>query len=45
MYNEIYHLVREKIMNKSNKSDTADENINHDINELDLGIETLGEVE
>lgn len=32
-------------MNKSNKSDTADENINHDINELDLGIETLGEVE
>ena len=45
LYNEIYHLVREKIMNKSNKSDTADENINHDINELDLGIETLGEVE
>ena len=44
LYNEIY-LVREKIMNKSNKSDTADENINHDINELDLGIETLGEVE
>ena len=45
LYNEIYYLVREKIMNKSNKSDTADENINHDINELDLGIETLGEVE
>ena len=45
LYNEIYHLVREKIMNKSNKSDTTDENINHDINELDLGIETLGEVE
>ena len=45
LYNEIYHLVREKIMNKSNKSDTDDENINHDINELDLGIETLGEVE
>ena len=45
LYNEIYHLVRERIMNKSNKSDTADENINHDINELDLGIETLGEVE
>jgi len=45
LYNEIYHLVREKIMNKSNKSNTADENINHDINELDLGIETLGEVE
>lgn len=45
LYNEIYQLVREKIMNKSNKSDTADENINHDINELDLGIETLGEVE
>mgnify|MGYP003087029088 FL=1 len=45
LYNEIYYLVREKIMNKSNKSDTVDENINHDINELDLGIETLGEVE
>ena len=45
LYNEIYHLVREKIMNKSNKSDTVDENINHDINELDLEIETLGEVE
>lgn len=45
LYNEIYQLVREKIMNKSNKSDTADENIDQDINELDLGIETLGEVE
>ena len=45
LYTELYHLVREKIMNKSNKLDTADENINHDINELDLGIETLGEVE
>ena len=45
LYNEIYYLVREKIMNKSNKSDTVDENIDHDINELDLGIETLGEVE
>ena len=46
MYNEIYHLVREKIMNKSNnKSDATDKNVDHDINELDLGIETLGEVE
>ena len=46
LYNEIYHLVREKIMNKSNnKSDATDKNVDHDINELDLGIETLGEVE
>ncbi len=46
LYNEIYQLVREKIMNKSNnKSDATDKNVDHDINELDLGIETLGEVE
>lgn len=46
LYNEIYQLVREKIMNKSNnKSDATDKNFDHDINELDLGIETLGEVE
>ena len=46
LYNEIYYLVREKIMNKSNnKSDATDKNVDHDINELDLGIETLGEVE
>lgn len=46
LYNEIYQFVREKIMNKSNnKSDATDKNVDHDINELDLGIETLGEVE
>lgn len=46
LYNEIYQLVREKIMNKSNnKSDATDKNVDHDINELDLGIETLSEVE
>lgn len=46
LYNKIYQLVREKIMNKSNnKSDATDKNVDHDINELDLGIETLGEVE
>lgn len=46
LYNEIYQLVREKIMNKSNnKSDATDKNVDYDINELDLGIETLGEVE
>ena len=46
LYNEIYQLVREKIMNKSNnKSDATDKNVDHDINELDLVIETLGEVE
>ena len=44
LYNEIYQLVREKIMNKSNnKSDATDKNVDYDINELDLGIETLGE--
>ena len=40
---DVLEAIRPK--NKENEQETADENINHDINELDLGIETLGEVE
>ena len=47
LYNEIYALVREEIMNKSAKKNASvdEEDLNNDIDELDLGIETLGEVE
>ena len=47
LYNEIYGLVREEIMNKTGKksSSVEEDESNDDIDELDLGIETLGEVE
>ncbi len=47
LYNEIYGLVREEMMNKTGKKpDSVVENDeDNDIDELDLGIETLGEVE
>ena len=47
LYNEIYGLVREEMMNKTGKkTDSVVENDEDgDIDELDLGIETLGEVE
>ena len=47
LYNEIYGLVREEMMNKTGKkTDSVVENAeDDDIDELDLGIETLGEVE
>ena len=47
LYNEIYALVREEIMNKSAKKNASvdEEDLNNDIDEFDLGIETLGEVE
>lgn len=47
LYNEIYALVREEMMNKTGKKpDSVVENDeDDDIDELDLGIETLGEVE
>ena len=47
LYNEIYGLVREEMMNKTGKKiDSAvEDESNDDIDELDLGIETLGEVE
>lgn len=47
LYNEIYALVREEMMNKTvKKSSSVDEEESNDnIDELDLGIETLGEVE
>ena len=47
LYNEIYGLVREEMMNKTEKkTDSVVENDeDNDIDELDLGIETLGEVE
>ena len=47
LYNEIYGLVREEMMNKiGKKTDSIVENDeDDDIDELDLGIETLGEVE
>lgn len=47
LYNEIYGLVREEMMNKTGKKpDPVVENDeDDDIDELDLGIETLGEVE
>ena len=47
LYNEIYALVREEIMNKTGKktNSVVEEESNDNIDELDLGIETLGEVE
>ena len=48
LYNEIYVLVREEMMNKTVKKSSSvdeDEESNDNIDELDLGIETLGEVE
>lgn len=47
LYNEIYGLVREEIMNKTGKKNSSvdEDESNNDIDELDLGIETLGEVE
>ncbi len=49
LYNEIYALVREEMMNKTVKKsssvDEEEEESNDNIDELDLGIETLGEVE
>ena len=47
LYNEIYGLVREEMMNKTGKkTDSVVENDeDDDIDELDLGIENLGEVE
>lgn len=48
LYNEIYTLVREEMMNKTVKKSSSvdkDEESNDNIDELDLGIETLGEVE
>ena len=47
LYNEIYGLVREEMMNKTGKkTDSVVENDeDDDIDELDLEIETLGEVE
>ena len=47
LYNEIYALVREEMMNKTVKKSSSvdeDEESNDNIDELDLGIETLGEV-
>ncbi|WP_314160464.1 recombinase RecA [uncultured Gemella sp.] len=47
LYNEIYALVREEMMNKTGKktNSVVEEESNDNIDELDLGIETLGEVE
>ena len=47
LYNEIYALVREEMMNKTGKKNNSvdEEESNDSIDELDLGIETLGEVE
>ena len=47
LYNEIYGLVREEIMNKTGKKNSSvdEDESNDDIDEFDLGIETLGEVE
>ena len=47
LYNEIYGLVREEMMNKTGKKpdSVVEDDENDDIDELDLGIETLGEVE
>ena len=47
LYNEIYGLVRDEIMNKTGKKNNSvdEEESNDNIDELDLGIETLGEVE
>lgn len=47
LYNEIYGLVREEMMSKTGKKtdSVVEDDSNDDIDELDLGIETLGEVE
>ena len=46
LYNEIYALVRDEIMSKTGKkNNSVEDESNEDIEELDLGIETLGEVE
>lgn len=47
LYNEIYGLVRDEIMSKTGKKNNLvdEEESNDNIDELDLGIETLGEVE
>ena len=46
LYNEIYALVRDEIMSKTGKkNNSVEDELNDDIEELDLGIETLGEVE
>ena len=47
LYNEIYGLVRDEIMSKTGKKNNSvdEEESNDNIDELDLGIETLGEVE
>lgn len=47
LYNEIYGLVRNEIMSKTGKKNNSvdEEESNDNIDELDLGIETLGEVE
>lgn len=43
LYNEIYDLVRAEILNKTGNKETSTEDL--EANELDLGIENLGEVE
>ena len=43
LYNEIYDLVRAEILNKTGNKETSNEDLEAD--ELDLGIENLGEVE
>ena len=46
LYNEIYALVRDEIMSKTGKkNNSVEDESNDNIDELDLGIETLGEVE
>ena len=43
LYNEIYDLVRAEILNKTGNKETSTEDV--EVDELDLGIENLGEVE
>lgn len=43
LYNDIYDLVRAEILNKTGNKETSTEDLEAD--ELDLGIENLGEVE
>ena len=43
LYNEIYDLVRAEILNKTGNKETSTEDL--EAEELDLGIENLGEVE
>ena len=43
LYNEIYDLVRAEILNKTGNKETSTEDVEDD--ELDLGVENLGEVE